>query len=174
LLFPAFLGSITTTPKLKRSVIRLISIHTCILLLLVASPPNHMHARDELILSLDEVIGKPPERPEGLSIKERDTFYSITQWAEGSEMKELIDTQERGIVLTDEQQEIVIPSSNACPRPMALSQRLLCWIQKSLNRRLPELSSTDKSYDECPSRQRLLGQNHSGDDISQIIRLGIS
>lgn len=83
------------------------SIYTSILLLLAANLPNHIHARDDLILSLDEVIGKPPERPVGFNLKQRDTFYSITQWSEDDKMKELIDTQERGIVLTDEQQEIL-------------------------------------------------------------------
>lgn len=77
--------------------IRLNFIYTSILLLLAANLPNHMHARNELILGLEEVIGKPPERPVGYNLKQRETFYSITQWSEDDEMKELIDTQERGI-----------------------------------------------------------------------------
>ena len=60
-------------------------------------------AREDLIGSLEDVIGKPPEKSELLKNRPRKTFYSVVNSEETPEMEELIDRKQMGFGLTEEE-----------------------------------------------------------------------
>ena len=75
--------------------------------LCVTGTSIYLTAREDLILSLEEVLGEPPDRSEFLENRKRDTFYSVVGSERDSEIEELIDQESRGIILTGEDQELV-------------------------------------------------------------------
>ena len=64
-----------------------------------------LEARESLILSLEEVIGEPTDRSEILENRKRDSFYSIATSERNSDIEDLIDQENGGIILTENDQE---------------------------------------------------------------------
>lgn len=72
-----------------------------------AGPGAELHAADDLILSLEEVIGTPPEKTKEQKRKNQQLFYTLDSAEEDPEMEDLIRNQQMGFVLTAEEQVLL-------------------------------------------------------------------
>jgi hypothetical protein len=77
------------------------------ILMVILAALSGLNAREDLILSLEEVLGKPPERSENFKEKPRETFYSVVKSEENPEMRQLIQKQQMGLFLTEDEQELM-------------------------------------------------------------------
>jgi hypothetical protein len=66
-----------------------------------------LDARENLILSLKEVLGEPPAKSTMLKIKPRETFYSVIKSADNPEMEKLLQKQQMGMFLTEDEQVLM-------------------------------------------------------------------
>jgi hypothetical protein len=64
-------------------------------------------AREDIILSLQDAIGEPPEKSESLRNRKRDSFYSVVKSADNPELARLLQQKDIGLTLTEEEEELV-------------------------------------------------------------------
>ena len=63
--------------------------------------------REDLILSLKDVLGEPPAKSSNLKIKPRETFFSVVKSADNPEMEKLIQKQQIGMFLTEDEKVLM-------------------------------------------------------------------
>ena len=76
-------------------------------MLMVSFGGKVLDAREDLIPSLKEVLGEPPAQSANFKIKPRETFFSVVKSDENSELRQLIQNQQHGIEMSEEEQGLL-------------------------------------------------------------------
>jgi len=76
-------------------------------MLMVSLGEQGLEAREDLILSLKEVLGEPPVKSSNFKIKPRETFFSVVKSADNPEMEKLLQKQQIGMFLTEDEQVLM-------------------------------------------------------------------